>query len=193
MGPHALGLPAGVVSRGRPLLQGFSCCGAWASTVVACRLSSWFVESSRPGMESMSPGLVGRFFSIVPPGKSILSLFFGRCLWSTNVLSFDEIGALSVPALCEPRLRGQVWKQESSCSRGRRVVQVRGCWLQRGRGHRAGEKGPAGGSWQAELVDHGQGLLQCEGSWMLDFSLGNSVSCLPPAVELLPFLVVLGR
>ena len=31
-----------------------------------------------------------------------------------------------MPALCEPRLRGQVWKQESSCSKARRVVQARG-------------------------------------------------------------------
>ena len=34
-----------------------------------------------------------------------------------------------------------------------------GCWLQLGPGHRAGEKGPAGGSWETELVDHGEGLL----------------------------------
>ena len=75
---------------------GFSCCGAralgaWASVVVAPRLSScglWALEHRlsscgawaqllrtmwdlpRPGLKPMSPALAGGFLTIAPPGKS---------------------------------------------------------------------------------------------------------------------------
>ena len=68
---------------------GFSCCGsralgAWASVVVAHRLSScgarayllhsmWYLPG--PGIEPVPPALAGRFLTTVPPGKSLESLF----------------------------------------------------------------------------------------------------------------------
>ena len=63
-----------------------------------------------------------------------------------------------MPAVCERRLPGQLWKQESSCSKDRTGVQGRGCWLQLRHGHRA-EQGPAGGGWETGLVEHDEGLL----------------------------------
>ena len=80
---------------------GFSCCGAWAlgawaSVVVARRLSScgsWAPERRLsscgacaqllrgmwdlpgPGLEPMSPALAGRCLTTAPPGKSQLSPF----------------------------------------------------------------------------------------------------------------------
>ena len=66
----------------------FSCCGAqavghvgfssWGSRAPEHRLSTcgtqalvvlWHVRSSGPGIEPMSPALVGRFFPTEPPGK----------------------------------------------------------------------------------------------------------------------------
>ena len=64
---------------------GFSCCGAWVlgvrtSVVVACGLSScgarpyllrgvWDLPG--PGLEPMSPALVGGFLTTAPPRKSV--------------------------------------------------------------------------------------------------------------------------
>ena len=46
-------------------------CGAWASVVVAHRLSMWNLPG--PGMEPVSPALAGIFLTIGPPGKSSFS------------------------------------------------------------------------------------------------------------------------
>ena len=80
--------------------SGFSCCraqvlGTWASVVVACRISScgsWALEHRLsscgarasllhgmwdllgPGIEPVSPALVGGFLTTVPPGKSKISV-----------------------------------------------------------------------------------------------------------------------
>ena len=85
---------------------GFSCCraralGAWASVVVACRLSRcgsralehrlsncgtraqllcgmWDLPG--PGLEPMSPALAGGFLTTAPPGKSLKHICFdGHC------------------------------------------------------------------------------------------------------------------
>ena len=70
--------------------SGFSCCGAWASVVMACGFSScgsqaleakvnscgawakllWGMwDLPRPGIEPVSPALAGGFFTTEPPGK----------------------------------------------------------------------------------------------------------------------------
>ena len=90
---------------------GFSCCGAqalgaWASAVVACRLSScgsWALgrrlsrcgtraqllrgmwDLPGPGLEPVSPALAGRFLTTVPPGKSQHNIF-RSLIFLSNVL-----------------------------------------------------------------------------------------------------------
>ena len=68
---------------------GFSCCGAralgaWASVVVAFRLSSCgsraqplrgMRDPSRPGLEPASPALTGRLSTTAPPGKPKVTFF----------------------------------------------------------------------------------------------------------------------
>ena len=89
----------------------FSCCraqalGAWASVVVACRLSScgsraleyrlsscgtWaqllrgMWHHPGPGLEPLSPALAGGFLTTVSPGKS---LFFFYCLYYFTLSNF---------------------------------------------------------------------------------------------------------
>ena len=59
---------------------GFSSCGARASVVVACRLSSCGTRAQLlhgmwdlpgPGLEPVSPALAGGFLTPAPPGKSL--------------------------------------------------------------------------------------------------------------------------
>ena len=105
---------------------GFFCCGAWAlgawaSVVVACRLSScgsWALECRLssygaraqllhgmwslpgPGLEPVSPALVGGFLTTAPPGKSLYAPSFspdfscfsgtgGQCTGLTQFWSFN--------------------------------------------------------------------------------------------------------
>ena len=64
---------------------GFSCCGARASVVVACGLSSCGAQAQLlrgmwdlpgPGLEPVSPALSGGFLTTAPLGKSLQALSY---------------------------------------------------------------------------------------------------------------------
>ena len=95
--------------------SGFSCCGAlalgvWALVVVARRLSSCGLRALErrrsscgarasllcgmwdlpgPGLEPVSPALVGRFLTTAPPGKSLYDMFYFYFILRSSSVGVD--------------------------------------------------------------------------------------------------------
>ena len=66
---------------------GFGSCSVWAQQLQHTGLvDPKHMKSSRPGIEPVSPALVGRFLTTRPPGKPLLIAFLLRCFLRTRYL-----------------------------------------------------------------------------------------------------------